>query len=178
MQTYALLGNFNHMIPILKRLLATRLRCDYSCTTPARPDLGPDPQRSSFSGIGCGKEIVNGNGPTPAVSSRVGELLCHVERICQSGSDRDISNAPLFRIRDSSTALGMTKKGCSPQIIRVVGRLVALSHQRYPRFSRRWQCAFAQPCQTAPYHQFQTKGSNRFLANMRDCFFHRISRKN
>ena len=50
MQTYALLGNFNHMIPILKRLLATRWRCDYSCTTPARPDL----QRSSFSGIGCG----------------------------------------------------------------------------------------------------------------------------
>src|SRR5205814_7339391 len=114
-QTYALLGNVNHMIRILKRLLATRWRCDYSCTTPARPDL----QRSSFSGIGCGKETVNGNGPTPTVSSRVGELLCHVERICQSGSDRDISNAPLFRIRDSSTALGMTK-GCSPQIIRIV----------------------------------------------------------
>src|SRR5438874_10457503 len=70
------------------------------------------------------------------------------------------------------------QKGCSPQIIRVVGRLVALSHQRYPRFSRRWQCAFAQPCQTAPYHQFQTKGSNRFLANMRDCFFHRIGSEN
>ena len=89
-------------------------RCDYSFTTPARPDLGPDPQRSSFSGIGCGKETVNGNGPTPAVSSRVGELLCHVERICQSGSDRDISNAPLFRIRDSSTALGMTKGVLAP----------------------------------------------------------------
>jgi len=113
-QTYALLGNVNHMIPILKRLLATRWRCDYSCTTPARPDLGPDPQRSSFSGIGCGKETVNGNGPTPAVSFRVGELLCHVERICQSGSDRDISNAPLFRIRDSSTALGMTKRVLAP----------------------------------------------------------------
>jgi hypothetical protein len=58
-QTYALPGNVNHMIPILKRLLATRWRCDYSCTTPARPDLGPDPQRSSLSGIGHRKETVN-----------------------------------------------------------------------------------------------------------------------
>jgi len=34
-------------------------RCDYSFTTPARPDLGSDPQRPAFSGIGCGKETVN-----------------------------------------------------------------------------------------------------------------------
>ena len=53
MQTYALLGNANHMIPILKRLLATRWRCDYSCTTPARPDLGPirsDPRFQELAG--------------------------------------------------------------------------------------------------------------------------------
>jgi len=93
---------------------ATLWRGDYSCTTLARSDLGPNPQRSSFSGIGRRKETLSGNVPTPAVSSRVGELLCHVERICQSGSDRDISNAPLFRIRDSSTALGMTKRVLAP----------------------------------------------------------------
>src|SRR5438874_2133680 len=37
-------------------------------------------------------------------------LLCHVERIRQSGSDRDISYYSLLKIRDSSTLLGMTEK--------------------------------------------------------------------
>ena len=53
--TYALLGNANHMIPILKRLLALRLLLHDSGSTRS----GTNPQRSSFSGTGCGKEIVN-----------------------------------------------------------------------------------------------------------------------
>ena len=38
MQTYTLLGNANHMIPILKRLLRLPFG---AAITPARPDLGP-----------------------------------------------------------------------------------------------------------------------------------------
>jgi len=120
-QTYALLGNANHMIPILNRL--SRLTFD-AAITPARLRLNPIWDQSATIIVFRNwprKETLSGNGPAPAVSSRFGELLCHVERICQSGSDRDISNAPLFRIRDSSTALGMTKRVLAPDNPHCVG---------------------------------------------------------
>jgi hypothetical protein len=106
----AMQSDGSHSQTVVGYLLAFRLLLHDCGSTRS----GTNPQRSSFSGIGRRKETLSGNGPTPAVSSRVGELLCHVERICQSGSDRDISSAPLFRIRDSSTALGMTKRVLAP----------------------------------------------------------------
>ena len=59
-EIYALLGDAEHAIPILKRLLQIPYGiCDYSGVAAARSDLGSNPQRSSLSGIGRRKETVN-----------------------------------------------------------------------------------------------------------------------
>ena len=52
---YAQLGDADHAIPMLKRLLRTTVcRCDayYSGDTATRSDLGSNPQRSAFSRLG------------------------------------------------------------------------------------------------------------------------------
>lgn len=60
MQTYVLLGNANHMIPILKRLLQIPFGDgDYSGTAAARSDLGSNPQGPSLSGIGRRKNTLS-----------------------------------------------------------------------------------------------------------------------
>ena len=59
-EIYALLGDAEHAIPILKRLLQIPYGiCDYSGVAAARSDMGSNPQRSSLSGIGRRKETVN-----------------------------------------------------------------------------------------------------------------------
>ena len=59
-EIYALLGDAEHAIPILKRLLQIPYGiCDYSGVAATRSDMGSNPQRSALSGIGRRKETVN-----------------------------------------------------------------------------------------------------------------------
>ena len=54
---YALLGDAEHAIPILKRLLQIPYGiCDYSGMAAARSNLGSNPQRSALSGISRGEK--------------------------------------------------------------------------------------------------------------------------
>ena len=58
---YALLGDADHAIPILKRLLQTPYAgaiVSYSGYAATRSDLGSNPQRSAFSRIGGGNGAV------------------------------------------------------------------------------------------------------------------------
>ena len=59
-EIYALLGDAEHAIPILKRLLQIPYGiCDYSGVAATRSEVGSNPQRSALSGIGRRKEAVN-----------------------------------------------------------------------------------------------------------------------
>ncbi len=56
---YALLGDADHAIPILKRLLQIPYeRCDYSGAVATRSGVGSNPQRSSFPGTGLGEVAI------------------------------------------------------------------------------------------------------------------------
>ena len=94
-----------------------------------------------------------------------------------------------FPLHFVPTALDL-KFGChSKGITPFTGCLVVRSIQKAPRTrtmqprsfglpATRRQSAFTEPSQVSPHYQFQSKRGNRFLANVRDCFFHGIGREN
>ena len=58
---YALVGDADHAVPILKRLRQVPYVDPITRMAADRPILGSEPERSSFSGIGRGKETVKRN---------------------------------------------------------------------------------------------------------------------
>jgi hypothetical protein len=56
---YALLGDADHAIPILKRLLHISYLVPLTPATASQPCIGSNQQRSSFSGVDRRKDAVN-----------------------------------------------------------------------------------------------------------------------